>query len=87
MSLAHKPLSFINFAIGVKVRADSMPHVIFDFSRVLVFSIPGTFLLAARLEYAQKMLICSPIVEPLSVKHIIVIVPIVVLPILEGLQS
>lgn len=87
MPLAHEPLSFINFAIGVKVRADSMPHVVFDLPFVLVFSIPSTFLLAARLEYAQKMLICSPIVEALSVKHIIAIVPIVVLPILEDLES
>jgi hypothetical protein len=83
--LAHKPLSLVNFAIGIKARADSMSHVIFDFARILVFPPPSTFLLAACLVHAQKMFVCTPIIKPFSVKHIFAIMPIIVLLVLEDL--
>ena len=47
MSFAHEPLAFINFAVGIEVRADAMAQVIFDFSRVLIFTPASPLLLAS----------------------------------------
>jgi hypothetical protein len=51
VSFAHKPLSLVYFAVGVEVRSNTMPQVVFDLACILVSAMPSTLFLAACLKH------------------------------------
>lgn len=83
MSLAQKPFSFVDFAIAVEVRAYSMSHVVFDFSCILIFSPPGSFFLAACLEQTEEVFMRIPVIESLTMEHVISVEAVVILFVLK----